>query len=353
MPARPSFGIGRAPVACPRESGDVVAGPRGEDQRDRRQDARRESASSQHQLDQRASGAPVPVDERMDRLELRVGDGGLRNRGQGVVVAERGEVGKQLVDQLVRRRHKGRCTRVVVAPANPVLDRTGATGVLREARPGEQEAMRLEHDLHADRSAGRHRLHGPEHRLDVPEDLQGGDIARFLAELAGGLGAEQPAAAHLQPLDPGGSDRFSAEQQPGECFGVGERTGRRVEPDERRLGVGDIGRDIPVEHELPADERVWDIDCVVTRAAIAACEAALDTRPALSFQPGHLDLPIQEYIRTLNIGLGSSRLEARMPYSLVRRFQADIRRRELVPTESADASETANRRFLTTGGNKA
>ena len=42
-----------------------------------------------------------------------------------------------------------------------------------------------------------------------------------------------------------------------------------------------------------------------------------------------------------------------MPYSLVRRFQADIRRAELVPTESADTSETANRRFLTTGGNKA
>ena len=117
--ARMGFlGGGRALVARPGESGDVVAGPRCEDQRDRRQDARRESAPSQHQVDQRSSRAPVPVDERVDRLELRVGDGGLRDRGQGVVVAERGEVGQHLADQLLRRWHEGRRTRVVVAAAD-------------------------------------------------------------------------------------------------------------------------------------------------------------------------------------------------------------------------------------------
>ena len=111
--------------------------------------------------------------------------------------------------------------------------------------PPKRCATLAPHDLHGDRSPGRHRLHCPEHRLDVPEDLHGGDIARILPELVGGRGAEQPAATHLQPLDPGGRHRFSAEQQPGKCLGVGERTGRRVEPDERRLGVRDVGRDIP------------------------------------------------------------------------------------------------------------
>ena len=98
-----------------------------------------------------------------------------------------------------------------------------ATRVLREARPREQAPMPLKHDLHSDRSPGQHRLHGPEHRLDVPEHLHGGDIARFLSELVGGLGAEQPPATHLQPPDPGGGHRFSAEQQPGKRLGVGAR----------------------------------------------------------------------------------------------------------------------------------
>ena len=147
--------------------------------------------------------------------------------------------------------------------------------------------MRLEHDLHGDRSAGRHRLHSPGHRLDVPKHLHCGDIAQLLSELASGLGAEEPAVTHLQPFDPGGGHRFSTEQQAGECFGVGERTGRRVEPDEGRLCVRDVGRDIPVEHEPPTNKGVGDIDSVVTGAAIAACLAARIALPAPSFQPCH------------------------------------------------------------------
>ena len=163
---------------------------------------------------------------------------------------------------------------VVVAAADPVLDRPDAIAVLREARAGEQAEMRLEHDLHADRSAGRHRLHGPGHRLDVPQHLHGGDVAGLLAELASGLGAEQPAAPHLEALDPRGGHRLGAEQQPGERLGVGERAGRRIEPHERRLGIRNVGRNIPVEHEPPTGERVGNIDCVVTGAALAACLAA-------------------------------------------------------------------------------
>ena len=164
--------------------------------------------------------------------------------------------------------------------------------------------MRLEHDLHADRSAGRHRLHRPGHRLDVPQHLNRSDVAWLLAELASGLGAEEPAATDLEALDPRRGHRFGAEQQPGKRLGVGERAGRRVEPDERRLGVRDVGRNIPVEHEPPTDERVGNVDCIVTGAAIAACLTGCITRPAPYFQPGHTDLHVQGYTRGLNMEVG-------------------------------------------------
>ena len=156
--------------------------------------------------------------------------------------------------------------------------------VLHEARPGEQAAMRLEHDLLGDRSRGRHRLDRPEHRLDVPEYLHCGDVARVLSELAG------------------------------QCFGVGERDCRRVEPDECRLCFRDIGRDIPVEHEPPTDKGVGDVDCVLTGAAITACQAASITLPAPYFQLCHADFLILGYSINLNIGRRSSRFGGEQPH---------------------------------------
>jgi hypothetical protein len=54
-------------------------------------------------VDQAAAYATVAVEERVDRLELRVRDRGLQRHGQVVEVEERGEVVEQLLDVLVRR----------------------------------------------------------------------------------------------------------------------------------------------------------------------------------------------------------------------------------------------------------
>ena len=93
--------------------------------------------------------------------------------------------------------------------------------------------------------------------------LSDAQYERITPLLLGGPGAAEPPAAHLKPLDPGGCHRFRAEQQPGKCFGVGERAGRSVELDERRVGVPAVA----VEKEPPSDEGVGDVSCVVTRAA--------------------------------------------------------------------------------------
>ena len=64
----------RSAVASTGERSDVLLGPGGKDQRDRRQDPRDHTPTPQDQMDQSPSHAPVAVDERVDRLELGVRD---------------------------------------------------------------------------------------------------------------------------------------------------------------------------------------------------------------------------------------------------------------------------------------
>ena len=72
-------------------------------------------------MDERAARTPVAVDEGMDRLELGMGNGCLRNRGETVVIGEGTEVLKQLLDVFWWRRDEGRGARIEAAAANPVL----------------------------------------------------------------------------------------------------------------------------------------------------------------------------------------------------------------------------------------
>jgi hypothetical protein len=46
-------------------------------------------------VNQRPSGAAVAIDEGMDGLELRMGNGGLRGRREGILIAELAEVVEQ------------------------------------------------------------------------------------------------------------------------------------------------------------------------------------------------------------------------------------------------------------------
>jgi hypothetical protein len=72
-------------------------------------------------VDQGAPGPAVAVDERMDRLELRVCDCGLRDRGERILVAERAQIFEQVGHILGGRRHERGRARIVTAAADPVL----------------------------------------------------------------------------------------------------------------------------------------------------------------------------------------------------------------------------------------
>ena len=75
-----------------REPVDVGVAGRCEDNADRRDVRRSEAAPAQEHLDECAPRAPVAVGEGMNRLELRVGEGGLDERRERLVCAERREV---------------------------------------------------------------------------------------------------------------------------------------------------------------------------------------------------------------------------------------------------------------------
>jgi hypothetical protein len=70
-----------------------------------------------------APGATVAVDERVDRLELRVRNGGLCDGRKRIVVDEVAEVLEELLDVLGRRRNEHGRARIEAAPAYPVLNR--------------------------------------------------------------------------------------------------------------------------------------------------------------------------------------------------------------------------------------
>ena len=79
-------------------------------------------------------GAAVAVVERVDGLELGVGDGGLDQRWEMVAVAELAQVGEELRHVLGRRRDEVGAAGVVVVAADPVLH--VADSVRRSRRSG-------------------------------------------------------------------------------------------------------------------------------------------------------------------------------------------------------------------------
>ncbi|MGB2711936.1 MAG: hypothetical protein WBC33_10500 [Conexibacter sp.] len=88
----------------------------GEHEAHGRDDVGRHAAAPQDDMDEATSGAAVAVGERMDRLELRMGDRRLQRDRQVVAVKERGEVVEQLVDVLRRRRDEGGAGRADADP---------------------------------------------------------------------------------------------------------------------------------------------------------------------------------------------------------------------------------------------
>ena len=73
-------------------------------------------------MDQASAHTTIPIDERMDGLELGVHDGGLSQRRNVISLEEHRDVLEQRSDLLGRRRYELGIHRTVQATAQPVLD---------------------------------------------------------------------------------------------------------------------------------------------------------------------------------------------------------------------------------------
>ena len=79
-------------------------------------------------MDQCAPGTTVPIVEWMNRLELRVHERRLYDRGEAVVVDGLAEIIEQRAYLLRRGRHEVGAARIVVVAADPVLPRPDLPG---------------------------------------------------------------------------------------------------------------------------------------------------------------------------------------------------------------------------------
>jgi hypothetical protein len=71
-------------------------------------------------VDQAPARPAVTAGERVDGLELGVGNRSLNNSGQGLIVVERAEIREQVRHTLWRRGNERCRTWIVLAAANPV-----------------------------------------------------------------------------------------------------------------------------------------------------------------------------------------------------------------------------------------
>jgi hypothetical protein len=264
-------------------------------------------------VDDRAPGAAISVNERVDRLELSVSDRRLRHDGQVVGVGKGAEILDQLCDRLRGRRNVVRRAGVVVAATDPVLLLPEAPCIVVQTRTREQASMNLQQQLHGDLAVEPDLLYSAEHRVDVAEHLRGRHVGGWLGRRAERLGMQQMSRADLQALDARGGHGLRAQQDAGERLGVDQTRGLGVQAGDRSLGVGDIGGDIAVEHEATTDQWIWHVGCVIAVTTVSTRDtAARDLAlPAaiqkLRHQISLLELSIQPPIRQFVVG-GSTAL---------------------------------------------
>lgn len=120
------------------------------------------------------SGAPVAVGERVDGLELGVGDGGLGERRQHFAGREPAQVVQEPIHLLRRWRHEVSFARVVVVPADPVLFGSDLPADLGGGRAGHHGPVDVEDGLQADSFHAGGLFDGELHGVDVGQYLERG-----------------------------------------------------------------------------------------------------------------------------------------------------------------------------------
>jgi hypothetical protein len=242
---------------------------------------------AQHDVDERSPRPAVAVEERVDRLELRVRQRGLHDRR--VVIAV--QVGHQIVEQrghmLRRRRDKRRVAWVVGAATDPVLLLADHTANVGRTAPGHQRAVYPAERVEGDGVGADPQRDGLLHAADVREHLDRDLVVDRAVLVEQQLRLDDAPRSGVEALDLRRSDRLGPQKKAREAFEADVACVRRVQPADRCLSVGDVGGDVGWQPWIPADERVWQVRVVGATAPVApgwTVEAGL---PAPSDSFGH------------------------------------------------------------------
>ena len=104
--------------------------------------------------------------------------------------------------------------------------------------------MDLQQQVNGDGIASPYLLDAEDHGIDVPEDLDRGDVGWVVAQLPGCFCPQQSASPDLQPLDSGGGDRLCPEQNASKRLGIDQACRLDVQACDGRLGVYQVSGDL-------------------------------------------------------------------------------------------------------------
>src|ERR1035438_704692 len=126
---------GQASVPSSGEATYVVLRPGGKNERDRGQDARCDASAPKNEMNERTACTSIAIHERMNGLELRMGDCRLRDGRKRVVVGEGDKVRDEVRDELGGRRDEYRGAWIVCVASDPVLLFAELAAVLLKSCP--------------------------------------------------------------------------------------------------------------------------------------------------------------------------------------------------------------------------
>ncbi len=271
------------PVAEPDQSIDVDLRPRGKHDRDRRHERRRDPAPAQQHVDERPTDAAVAVDEGMDRLELRMSDGGLGHRWKVVAVHEVHEVEHQRLDLVLRRRDVAGVSRGRQSATEPVLFATERPGHDPRQFVGHQRSMDGEDVLGRERGPSIAEGDGLLHRDDIGGHGPGAALGRTRIDERAG---EVP-LAELDALDATRGDRLRAQEERPDRLEAADAL-VRVELPDRDLGVVDRARRVEAHGRIdPRDRSRHEGAVRDALTPFAATDCAGITFP-VAFDPSHV-----------------------------------------------------------------
>ena len=191
------------------------------------------------------------------------------------------QVGKQVVEVLVRRRDERRTARVERTPADPVLHLPHDASELGRRRVVHEGAMHQEQVVEFEGVGTGGEFERGFHGRDVADHLHCDAIAGVTAERESGFGSGESASRRREAFDLGRSDRLGPEQEPGEAFEAHVSGARIVQRSDDCLCVGDVRGDVGGDREIPPGQRVGEVRVVEAASSIPSTHPLELCVPAL------------------------------------------------------------------------